>query len=194
MWAMKFRHSLFGAAILTVVMALGVAGALPATAETQPSTGDPMINAAPSGFHTVCSLQPDPQSDCMAVGFGLGRGRVVAGAATFDWFFVSAGGNAYTIHHRPHPNYCLDIQTDSRAVDAPMNLRPCDGTLSQRWLYREDISGGPAGSYHPLQNDWSKLFLSFETVPGGPFGPDPIVQRLFGDRNSQYFGLLAPAA
>ncbi len=150
--------------------------------------------APTAGYNTICSLRPsDPKADCLVLGFGLGRARVVPGSTLFDWKLVSAGGNNYTIRDRTM-NECLDIFQDSQAVDAPMNLRPCDGTQSQVWTQRVDLSAGLFGGWHPLQNTWSGLFMTFETVPGGPFGADVVIQRPFGDRASQFFGLLAPAA
>jgi Ricin-type beta-trefoil lectin domain-like len=54
---------------------------------------------------------------------------------------------------------CLDVQGDSKAEDAPVVLRACDGTVSQQWL---EI-GGTAPT-NRLQNRWSNMYLHQPTT------------------------------
>jgi hypothetical protein len=180
------RTGVVGVAAVLATVA-GLAGVATADSGAMPA-------ALPSGFHTVCALTTPAQGDCLVVAFGLTHGAVVPGAAAFDWVFSPAGAGAYYIRRRTSTDSCVDILADSLADSAPVVVRTCDNTASQRWIYREDITGGPGGAYHPFINVWSGLALSFETVPDptGPFPIAPVSQKFFGDRTTQFFRILAP--
>ncbi|HVQ94017.1 MAG TPA: RICIN domain-containing protein [Mycobacteriales bacterium] len=192
MWTNRTRRWL-RTGVLGVAAALATVAGLPGVA-TADSRAAPA--ALPGGFHTACALTAPAQGDCLLIVFGLTHTKVVPGVTTFDWVFIPAGAGAYYIRNRERSDVCVDILADSQADSAPVVTRTCDNTASQRWTYREDISGGAGGAYHPFINVWSGLALSFESVPDptGPFPTAPVSQKFFGDRTTQYFRILAPVS
>lgn len=169
---------------LLMIGGTGAAIAAPSTSAVQPT---PTI---------LCSLRWDDwESDCMRAAGSLTRSHLIPGLSTFNWTFIGTGApDTYTIH-RVGTDFCVDVNYPW--VDAGVVLRPCDGTVSQNWIMDMSHSAGPNGLeiFHPLKNDFSDLYLTFETIthPGQDPGATPIVQRPFGDRDSQYFALLGPA-
>jgi hypothetical protein len=185
------------AAAITALLAVGTASAAPASAEGEAvaSAAAGAAVVAAEAYTTFCSLREDDwTSDCLSVTKGVTRGRVVPGSISYEWRFVPTGAaNTYTLRDRGSDN-CLD--TFGNAVDSPVVIDSCStAKASQRWVVETTLSTGPFGLFHPLRNQASGLYMTFETLPVDPVTglSSPVVQRALGLRPTQFFARLGPA-
>lgn len=132
---------------------------------------------------SVLNLVMTAKDDVNGAAVGLGTDNDSSFAL---WSATHHGDNYWSYKLKATETFaqplCLDVKGDSTAENAPIVVRPCDGSLSQRWT---ELGG--SGQTNRLQNQWSHMYIH---QPGGPEFGVQLKQNTLSGSGEPLSGLL----
>lgn len=102
-------------------------------------------------------------------------------STSFQWEYVSDGSGSYALKNRKDAR-CMDLENGSTAAGTRIVAATCDGTLSQRWFF---IDNGTGGASSTLMNSLSGLVMDVAAASTAN-GAQLIVWPFIGGANQKF--------